>query len=230
MFDLEKAITGWRDQMIAGGVKERVILDELEGHLRDDIAQQTRSASNAQETFEAAVRRIGQPTTLQNEFKKVSAFNRVVARAALAFAGVPPHYTAMNDSSSRLESRWATYLRSAAFLLPAVCLWMLSSIYVVPAFKSILERADLRNVGWLLQINRVIFGLMDQFKDHFIWIICATGLVLCLLERRSDRWPRFRRAALGSSVFMLNLITLLSLFVMFIAATIAAGEFSQHAK
>jgi hypothetical protein len=37
MFELEQAITGWRRQMLAAGIKTPVPLEELEIHLRDEI-------------------------------------------------------------------------------------------------------------------------------------------------------------------------------------------------
>ncbi len=60
MFNLEQAIAEWRRQMMAAGVKAPVPLEELESHLRDDVQQQMKSGTGAQEAFEAAVQRIGQ--------------------------------------------------------------------------------------------------------------------------------------------------------------------------
>src|SRR5580692_5055891 len=68
MFDLEQSIAEWRRQMAAGGIKESVVLDELESHLRDEFERQIKSSSSPQESFEIAVRRIGQPGVLQTEF------------------------------------------------------------------------------------------------------------------------------------------------------------------
>ncbi|MGD0650007.1 MAG: permease prefix domain 1-containing protein [Verrucomicrobiia bacterium] len=70
MFNLDKAVADWRRQMAAGGIKTAEVLDELESHLRDDVEQQMRSGSNAQQAFEAAVQRIGQAGALQAEFAR----------------------------------------------------------------------------------------------------------------------------------------------------------------
>ena len=40
MFNLEQSIADWRRQMLAAGIKMPVPLEELESHLREDIAQQ----------------------------------------------------------------------------------------------------------------------------------------------------------------------------------------------
>lgn len=73
MFNLEKSIADWRGQMLAAGVKSPVPLDELENHLRDEIARQVKSGRSEMEGFESAVQKIGQPQSVRDEFKKVEA-------------------------------------------------------------------------------------------------------------------------------------------------------------
>jgi len=71
MFDLDRVMAEWRRQMAAAGIKSSDVLDELEGHLRDEMENQVRSGLTAQQAFEVAVRRIGQPGALKTEFSKV---------------------------------------------------------------------------------------------------------------------------------------------------------------
>lgn len=71
MFDLKQSITDWRRQMIAGGIKNPVPLDELESHLRDEIERQTESGRSESEAFNCAVQKLGSAFTVQNEFEKV---------------------------------------------------------------------------------------------------------------------------------------------------------------
>ena len=73
MFGLEQSIAEWRRQMQAAGIKMPVPLEELESHLREDITQQIRSGLSAQQAFEIAVQRIGQPGVLKSEFQKAKA-------------------------------------------------------------------------------------------------------------------------------------------------------------
>lgn len=68
MFDLEKAIAEWRGRMLATGVESPVPLEELEGHLREDVEQQVRSGSDQQAAFACAVRGIGAGGELAREF------------------------------------------------------------------------------------------------------------------------------------------------------------------
>jgi hypothetical protein len=71
MFNLDQAITEWRRQMAAAGIKNAEALNELESHLRDDVEQHVRSGLSTQQAFEAATQRIGQASVLKNEFEKV---------------------------------------------------------------------------------------------------------------------------------------------------------------
>ncbi len=48
MFNLEQAISEWRRQMLAAGLKTPVPLEELESHLRQDVEQQMQLGINAQ--------------------------------------------------------------------------------------------------------------------------------------------------------------------------------------
>jgi uncharacterized membrane protein len=73
MFDLEQAIADWRRHMLAAGIKTPVPLEELEIHLREDIAQQMQSGLSAQQAFGIAVKKIGQALELKKEFKKIDA-------------------------------------------------------------------------------------------------------------------------------------------------------------
>jgi hypothetical protein len=70
MFNPEKLIAEWRRRMLAGGVKSPRVLDELESHLREDMARQAQSGIGGQEAFEAAARRIGEARALKAEFAK----------------------------------------------------------------------------------------------------------------------------------------------------------------
>jgi hypothetical protein len=70
MFNLEQAITKWKQQMTAGGIKEPAVLDELESHLREEIERQTRAGANEELAFAVAAQKIGSATALKTEFHK----------------------------------------------------------------------------------------------------------------------------------------------------------------
>ena len=64
MFDLENAIADWRRQMLAAGIQTPVPLEELEGHLREEIEQRMKSGLTAPQAFVSAVQQIGQAKVL----------------------------------------------------------------------------------------------------------------------------------------------------------------------
>ncbi len=70
MFNLEQAISAWRQQMLATGIQAPVPLEELESHLRDEIEQHLKSGLPGQRAFEISVPHIGPPELLKKEFKK----------------------------------------------------------------------------------------------------------------------------------------------------------------
>jgi hypothetical protein len=71
MFNLEQAILEWRRRMLAADIKSPAPMDELEIHLREEIERQMKSGLSAEEAFEAASQRLGQPGALTEEFAKV---------------------------------------------------------------------------------------------------------------------------------------------------------------
>jgi hypothetical protein len=70
MFEFEKSVGAWRQQMLAAGIQTPAPLEELEIHLREEIERQVKSGLNEQKAFEISVRLVGQPKMLKSEFKK----------------------------------------------------------------------------------------------------------------------------------------------------------------
>jgi hypothetical protein len=68
MFNLEQSIADWRKQMLAAGIKTPVPLEELEGHLREDIEQQVKAGVSEQQAFEGSASQVGQAEVLKKEF------------------------------------------------------------------------------------------------------------------------------------------------------------------
>lgn len=89
MFDLEKAIAQWRQQL-AARILSREILDELESHLRDDVRAQMESGLDAHAAFRSAVQRMGEAAVLEAEFAKIPEerspnLSRLVGKVATLF-------------------------------------------------------------------------------------------------------------------------------------------------
>lgn len=83
MFDLERAIAGWRRRMIAAGIKAPVPLDELESHLRDDFRAFLAAGQPEAVAFERAVSHLGDFHSIRAEFRKVP----TTSLAAVKIAG-----------------------------------------------------------------------------------------------------------------------------------------------
>lgn len=85
MFNLEDAISNWRRQMTAAGVKSPEVISELESHLREDVEQQTCLGVTAEQAFANSVVRLGQAGTLKAEFAKSKTAPESLDRFRLAF-------------------------------------------------------------------------------------------------------------------------------------------------
>src|SRR6185369_15484589 len=72
MFNLEQSISEWRRQMQSVGLKNPDIVDELESHLREDLARRVQTGESEEQAFEGAVQAVGQANLLKHEFAKLS--------------------------------------------------------------------------------------------------------------------------------------------------------------
>jgi len=226
MFDLEVAIHDWRQQLATAGIIAPKVADELEGHLREVIARAKPAGIITQAEFETAVEHLGNAALLKAEFAKIDGPDTAAGklkRCLLAFAGVPSHYLAGsgNAGTPLIEARWATYLKAVAFLVPAVFLWLTAATRILPMINEFYERPEIRADSLCLDITRYHFGIIALLKDHLFHISCAGPLLLVLLEWRSAKWPRYRRAVISIGVFVLNSAVLISIFLMIISATVA---------
>jgi hypothetical protein len=105
MFNLDQAIGEWRQQMLAAGIQTPVPLEELEIHLREEIAQQTKLELNEQEAFNVAVRRIGHGHVHQNEFNKVEGGHKTKRAIMLIIGWLAAGVTLLNGVF-RFDFHW----------------------------------------------------------------------------------------------------------------------------
>jgi hypothetical protein len=88
MFDLEKQISRWRQQMLAAGIKSPVPLEELESHLREDISLLVSSGQSEATAFQIAVVRVGNPGVVGSEFKKTASRSTPFVIGSLVWAAL----------------------------------------------------------------------------------------------------------------------------------------------
>jgi hypothetical protein len=85
MFNLDEKIAEWRRQMLAANVKAPEPLNELEGHLREDIRILVLAGISEEQAFQQAVSRLGQARAVGAEFNKIQTLASRVARFGLLF-------------------------------------------------------------------------------------------------------------------------------------------------
>src|SRR5688572_24938980 len=228
MFDLDGALARWRRQMGESGVTRPEVLDELESHVRDEVEEQLRAGRNAERAFVAAIERLGEAALLKREFGAVSQTAPERLRDLIfTLAGIPNTSWVTTMNTSYIEPRWATYLKAVGFLAPAIFLATVSAIWVVPKLQQICRDAGLAGLpaataGTFWSLTYSSIQTMLFFANYGVLIAVVLIAVLALLEWRSRLWPRYRRATVGLGAFLINSIVLIALFVMFLAAIMAA--------
>ncbi len=215
--------------MIDGGIRSREVLDELEGHLREDFEQQLQTAPNADAAFATAAKQLGYAEVLTKEFAKIGEMNLVsrwLKNFILTVAGIPNASLATNMNTSspdtNMQLAWATYLKSGAYVLPAITLWMLVIVFVFPKLNQMCHSAGVTIPG--------VYFLALSLTQHGLLVGGGFLAALFLLESRSNIWPRYRRATVGVGVFVMNSVILVLIAVMVLLATIAANNLSNHIK
>ena len=152
MFNLEKAIEEWRRRMMAGGITEREVLDELESHLRDDTEQRVRQGMSDEAAFKGAVEALGHARALQQEFTRArpSALKqsaatlciRVCCWGSAAFVGAIGGWALFLTEASMSV---ASALRFAAVLFAALYFLKLPFLYQrLPLMRSPASREGIR--------------------------------------------------------------------------------------
>jgi hypothetical protein len=185
MFDLNQAIAEWRRQMAAAGVKAVEVLNELENHLRDDVEQQMRSGTGAQQAFQAAVRRIGSPRALQAEFKKVRGANEAIQRKGMTFLIV-------------VLVVFVSLMGAASFFKPEIA-WGVRGIGLA-AFVFALATV----FGW-----RSVVRLFPSGRENVLAIRgleAFTGSARQTLEFAQAEAPRFNHDFVGTEHLLLGLL------------------------
>jgi len=87
MNNFELNIADWRRELLDAGITSTDVLDELEGHLREDIERRVRAGADASRVFEVAVARFGEPCALKMEFDRVKKQQRNYMKRGMMIGG-----------------------------------------------------------------------------------------------------------------------------------------------
>lgn len=87
MFDLENELQVWKQRVSQLETLRYHDVEELESHLRDSITELTKQGLSEQEAFFVAIRRVGDPNSLEHEFGKVNGRHVWATRVFWMLAG-----------------------------------------------------------------------------------------------------------------------------------------------
>jgi cation transport ATPase len=186
MFNLDQAITEWRRQMSAAGLKTVEFLNELESHLRDDVAEQVRTGLNSEEAFAAAVQRIGPARVVQAEFAKSrtrTIRQKLMLLVGLGFAGFIIFLSAFTFYEMEMNAV-AQLLAFAAIAVILLSGW--GWRYVVPFLPVIQRRRSRLIIGSCVGLSgmtvtaflvNVIVPQFEASGERVAFITCLWSLI-----------------------------------------------------
>ena len=87
MFNLDQAISEWRRELIAAGIRNNDVLDELESHLREDLERRARSERDISQLFRTAVAQLGEPRSIKVQFDRIEE-RKYMKRVLMIGAGI----------------------------------------------------------------------------------------------------------------------------------------------
>lgn len=118
MFDLNDQIIKWRSSLAESQTLERSDIDELEGHLREEIEHLTALKLSQEEAFYVALHRLGDTGSLTEEFGKINGSvlwsKRLFWAAVGLFSYIIATYTAKCVSAGFVVLAWLAGLRGYA--------------------------------------------------------------------------------------------------------------------
>ena len=194
MFDLERAISEWRRQLVADGIDSPDVLDELESHLREDAQQQIRSGSRPQQAFNDALERLGQRDALKTEFKKVNGGAKVLEKLMSLVSVILAAFIVWMSGFTFLQmelspSEQVVAYAGVAFTLLIACTWR----YAVPFLPVIANRGRRITAGLVCIVLGVVFSnlfchfILPHFENHDrqipalgFWAVFPIALFACL--------------------------------------------------
>lgn len=146
------------------------------------------------------------------------------------FAGVPdPQFTGPAGpslSGAYPEPGWATYLKTALTAFPALFVWLCTCIFVLPKLRELCLKSgtplfEFKDAPVVIQGLLFVARKLELLTPYCLYIGLLVLIVLSFLEWRSALWPRYRRAVLGTGIYLLNAAVLVTIALMVITALLA---------
>ena len=219
MFDLNRALADWRQDMHAQRTLSGADLDELEDHLREEIAQLTGQGLSEEEAFQVARMRLGSPRDLGGEFAMADPAGRrsfrlrwmvvgalalvalwlgsgVVTGLVAALVGMAQSRGVLPEAMPALGLGFGV-LKLLVLALGCVILWRL---LVTDRSSRGLSRLDLPRI--------VLIGLVLGF------LFVVAGAMPGFFMARGLTQPAFLNVAMAGAYFRLAMLLILPLFLL----------------
>jgi hypothetical protein len=127
-------------------------------------------------------------------------------------------FMSTSTQSTAIEPWGRTYLRGAAFSIPALLVLAFSSVYLFPKLETLWRDARFGASSATITAVQTAYFV----TQHFFIITATIAGTLVLLEWRSSRWPQYRRVSVSVAAFLVNTAILVFITVMFMTALMAA--------
>jgi len=148
MFDLNERINEWRGSLVGSQTLERSDINELEGHLREEIEHLTALKLSQEEAFYVALHRLGDTGSLSEEFGKINGSVLWSKRLFWALVGLFSYiiavYTAKCASAGLVVLVWLAGLRGYALGVFDTIAQVVFFLTVIFALYEIGRRKDRR--------------------------------------------------------------------------------------
>jgi len=214
MFNLEQSIANWRKQMFAAGIKAPVPLEELESHLRDEIARQIQTGETELQAFESASTQIGRADLLKSEFKKSTGYlgwlgetrdartMPVLALLWLLYFSFKLYFYANRIRVLLHQPEYDSKAMIFGFVMPNACFMLslglaFSLIHfagIIASTSVLIGKGGSRSIVVIASLGLALYLVMTVGRIHngFIQTISLAGICFAVFYLASiwQLWPR----------------------------------------
>ena len=228
MPDLETQITGWRQIMSrATGAREKV-LDELEEHLREEVARLVGAGTSLDEAFAMASKKLGTPSDVVAEFNKLTAAPAVWMPVRIARMFAASTAAALVAAAAIVSQRRGILLAShnwcvtlgyvLMFIMGGVGICQVCAHWLgepsAPQKKSLIgAMIQFANVSALLTGVGVLLGMFwakENWGRYWAWDPKETGAFLVLswaILISAIGWVKRRASTIAIIAILGNVVT-----------------------
>jgi hypothetical protein len=120
------------------------------------------------------------------------------------------------------EIWWKTYVKGVALSLPALAILAFSSVFLLPKLETLWRDTSFGSSFSMASSAITAVQVAHFVTQHLLIIIVAVTAVVALLEWRSRRWPKYRRASVSIVAFVANTAVLVFITTMFMTTLMTA--------